>query len=31
MYSDGAINSIVLDLTSGRRVTSPYDLLTGSY
>lgn len=31
MYSDGAMNSMVLDLTSGRRVTSPYDLLTGSY
>lgn len=31
MYSAGAMNSIVLELTSGRRVTSPYDLLAGSY
>lgn len=31
MYSEGAINSIVADLTSGRREGSPYDLLTGSY
>jgi len=31
MYSDGAINSIVLDLISGLRVGSPYVLLTGSY
>lgn len=23
IYSDGAMNSMVLDLTSGRRVTSP--------
>lgn len=31
IYSDGAMNSIVLVFTSGRRVTSPYDLLVGSY
>ena len=31
MYSDGAMNSIVDDLISGRRLGSPYVLLTGSY
>lgn len=31
MYSDGAMNSIVLDLISGLLVGSPYVLLTGSY